>query len=239
MHMSDGVERWRHQIDQFDRDHGGDGIEDDRWLLFADGAMRTLNQPGELRNPPTNTTELARVKLRYREAALREAQFELASSVPRQETPQESVWGFERENGNDGVVEGHWVLYSTGAVRERSVYGVQMPPPEDKYECAKNKVRYWEVRLDLAVTAFNDMRDGLGMSASVAHRQGAAPPSKEELKELRKLQREVRQTSRNLEAARMEVETTTPKWLKEHRASKVANQQAAADFATELRKIKI
>ena len=65
---------WIQLIEQFDAKHGNNGIRIDGWVLFADGAQREvgLSGFGQLREPPTDLWERAKLTVMYYEHQLRQ-----------------------------------------------------------------------------------------------------------------------------------------------------------------------
>ncbi len=62
------------RIQQFDTEHGDDGIVIGGWLIFSDGAKReTHNLHEPLMEPPKDQHEYESVRLQYQEEMLRRA----------------------------------------------------------------------------------------------------------------------------------------------------------------------
>ena len=125
------------------------------------------------------------------------------------------------EHGDDPVRIGGWLYFRDGAVRENHLYGQLIDPPEDHYERWKLIAKYWGVRVERAVHAFDQKKHELRQQAQnvvlECSRPGGSPPAvpgEEEFDQLRVLQGTVKRLQRKLDHARAKVEAHQPDWIK-------------------------
>jgi hypothetical protein len=129
------------------------------------------------------------------------------------------VRAFDKKHGASVVTGegGAWLLFEDGAMREQSGFGVTMKePPKDRYELARLKVRYCELRLRDAVGKFESMKDKLLQIAAVDRNARFVNPLpgftiEEAEKTLLALQAEARNCKADLDKAKAACVETTPK----------------------------
>jgi hypothetical protein len=155
---------------------------------------------------------------------------------------REQVAAFDAKHGDYIVIEG-WVLYETGAMREvQQPWGLLKEPPEDLYQCAKLKVKFCELKLQLACEEFNMVktRTMSQIRANLKERRCFAPAAQEEsVAILQELKKKVKKYQKLLEEAKINLENSKPVQLREREISSENNRQANEQFLAELQKIEI
>lgn len=157
-------------------------------------------------------------------------------------TVKEIIETFDRQNGNDFVRIGDRLYFSNGATRDANPYGALHEPPADEFQRLKNIEVYREEMLRRAINALDRHRDSLLAEVNFAVNHGNYTPYSQEdvkqeleplIKEVRRLQRHLRETQRKLEAMPSEV-------AKRHaEASRAFNRSQGESVLAVLRSIKI
>ncbi len=234
--------------DDFRHKHGDDCITIDEWLVFSDGAMMQVNSSGLMKEPPTEKSELLKIQTRYHDALLRRAlhrseelQRELAKEKARNRPPPVNPREqFAMKHGNNSIDVGDgWLLFSDGAMMERTGLGVMREPPSDAYDRSKLVVEYREDVLRRAVNEFDFQKQRLNSLAAANLRSGYGPPDEREMLILKQLQKVVRQRQKELDEARKELVSHKPAHWRQREAGDARNRAANASVLGELQKIKV
>ena len=98
---------------------------------------------------------------------------------------------FDKKHG-DFVVYGEQILYQDGAMRECSVFGLSCEPPKNPVKCQELIIRFWELKLGLAVEEFVVRKHMLLRRAKAAALKLESQVSDEEVLFLKELQKKVR-----------------------------------------------
>lgn len=147
---------------------------------------------------------------------------------------------FDNEHGNDGIeISLGWLLFSDGAKRETSQYGVSILPPNDPYKLALLKLQYQEKLLKDATVKFQNLKSRLREAAKTAIRHGQPEPPPNNLDELRILQKEVIKHQRKVARARKQTTSAKPADISAREAIADENRQFANEFLDRLLEIKI
>jgi hypothetical protein len=132
---------------------------------------------------------------------------------------QQRVQQFDLKNGGDCIRIGNRLLYSNGAWRDSTPYGLLVDPPDDDFERCKLVVEYRQELLKRAVNKFTDLKRAMQFVAkeaqrTIAHVSPVTSPSKEDIADLRQLQAEVRACQAKLQEAKDDLDKHTPEWKK-------------------------
>jgi hypothetical protein len=233
------------RIDQFDVQHGNDGIQIGVWLVFSDGAQREWQQPGRMLEPPSDPAHLSEIKIRYLHAKLNQESQELQELRMRSfETPQMRVDRFDQRHGRDGLVINRQVVYSDGARRDVLTLGAMEEPPSDPYELAKIQVAYHEELVRRASAQFKEWKRELECRAEEALRYANAKtpppaPNEADLSKLKNLQNTVQEHRRRLQKIRSILDRSRPAEVqaREQRASAV--RESTADMLASVQEVRI
>ncbi len=100
------------------------------------------------------------------------------------------------------------VMFMNGAYMESSPNGLQIEPPDDAHELAKDKVRFHQARLDLATEEFVKLKQQLVSFTNTVLSDGSDNPgaSQESIVRLKGLQLKVKNYRRNLDRVQGKLE---------------------------------
>lgn len=151
---------------------------------------------------------------------------------------------FDERHGSDCIqVQGGnfrgYLVYSDGAMRERSAYGAMSDPPSDPLERAKVQLVYHEELLRRAVEDFEKCKAHLLSLGSATFRGEPLPPPESEIERLNRLADVVRERRKAYEQAEQRVEEATPAHFREQDAERARRRQQSEDFMTAVRNIKV
>ncbi len=150
------------------------------------------------------------------------------------------IQAFHEKHGPDFLSDDNgWLLWPDGARRENSPYGIMIEPDPDRHKRARDKCRYWQLRVDRAVSEFDHLKAGLQMAANASIRDGAIVPDSRALDELKSLKAEVERLRSRLRSAERGVERTVPEAVKRRAAERAERQAAGREFDGELSRITI
>jgi hypothetical protein len=109
-----------------------------------------------------------------------------------------------------------WMYFCDGARREAHPLGVRVTTNNDAYRRGKFIVYYWQLRLDLAVAKFTELKRNLMARTAAVQRQRYCdmPPDKEAVAGLKKLRKEVKALKLKLQEAEDAMEESKPERLK-------------------------
>jgi len=152
------------------------------------------------------------------------------------------IQAFDDAHG-EYVVDGGWIRFADGAVREVNPLGLLSRPPDDAYKLATRILRYRELVLERAVNAFTDRKTYFVQSAK-SHLQEvrAGPPPADAdaaAAELKALQLVVQTAKVAVDEARACVTCTEPAGLKANRERHLQNRQANEALLERLGNIEI
>jgi hypothetical protein len=142
------------------------------------------------------------------------------------------------EAHGDHVRRHSQVIFEDGAWLENSVdgFGAMRLPPTDAHELAKIVCVYWEIKAKAATAAFEDYRGALnGTGAGLIMERTA----NDQLTKLRKLRDVAQRMRREFNAAKQEVEATTPAWLAAKRRDAAQQAKRSQEFKDRVRAIKL
>jgi len=151
--------------------------------------------------------------------------------------------GIEQENCV--VLDGGWVLYSDGTMKENSASGYGMTKkPENEYERSRLAVLYWTKKLELSIAEFDDKKSmWLASARNRLSQEGnpGGPPAEttEAVALLTSLKSKVDHAKEQLAEAETELERHTPPSLKKNNDIAEQNRQRIADFCGAVERIEI
>jgi hypothetical protein len=147
---------------------------------------------------------------------------------------------FDKRHGDSVQVPG-WLLYEDGAQRELNPLGAYVEPSDDPYQRALAVLKYWQIKLRLAVDRFHDEKAMLRghVNSIMQDRFPPAPPSKEKIKELKVMRDECKRLQKCVEDAEQALEKAKPDSMKASEQRAAENHLAAQDFMAELGKVEI
>ncbi len=149
---------------------------------------------------------------------------------------------FDIKNGSDCInIDGFWLVYSNGAMRERNPLGALIDPPTDVHQRCKIQLRYHEKRLQRAVDAFDEHKQQLIAVAQVnlTDRHSGPPPDAANLEKLKDLQKTVRRCKRAVAAARQAVTDSTPDRVKTRDARSAENKSKNEQFISAVKSVQV
>ncbi|MCE9530984.1 MAG: hypothetical protein K8T89_07655 [Planctomycetes bacterium] len=151
---------------------------------------------------------------------------------------------FEIQHGDDAVFIGGWFVFSDGAMRERNPEGALMDPPSNPRECCKIKLDYQTKRLEQAISAFEELQAALRVKTDEAVKWAnakapPAPPTDQDIQELKRLQGVVKQRRKIWEQARADYDASVPKQIQERGNRAVGHQERATSVRAQIDRIKI
>lgn len=151
---------------------------------------------------------------------------------------------FDKKHGSDCVCWNGWLLYSDGATRERNPLGALCDVPRDPQEAARLKLKFVEIRTQLARDEFNNLKNNLQSHCQVLVSQGVcsnplSPPSASTVASLKELRKKVLLWQGKLTAARKNLEANKPEYLKQQEKACELNRQKNAEIMSEIESIKI
>jgi hypothetical protein len=149
---------------------------------------------------------------------------------------------FDSAHG-DYVVNNGWIFYEDGATRETNPWGCLAEPPSDIYECAKLKVRFCKLKLELAIEEFSTCKRDvlLQAQANLKEKYCPAPTStqQEAVTSLKKLKQKVESCKRKLREAQTNLENAKPAYLREREITAENNRHKNQELLLELQRIEI
>lgn len=151
---------------------------------------------------------------------------------------------FDERHGSDCIqIQGDsfrgYLVYSDGAMRERSAYGAMSEPPVDPLERAKVQLVYHEELLRRATEDFDACKQNLLSLAQATYRGEPLPPPESEIERLNRLADVVRERRKTYQAAQERVEELTPANVKGQDAERARRRQQCDDFIASVRSIKV
>lgn len=151
---------------------------------------------------------------------------------------------FDDAHGNFIVVVADGCIYfEDGAYRDANPMGVLMPPPTDPRKLARSIVRYWKLKLALAVNEFDHYkRQHLSHAQNTRNENVASAPlaaQKEVAKHLRSLQKKVKMYAGKLAEAEAKYETYKPQRQLALEEMDKQHRNAAESLIDELKNIEI
>jgi hypothetical protein len=124
------------------------------------------------------------------------------------------VAAFDRAHG-DSVVDGCFILFEDGALRETAAYGLLRDPSSNDWERQKAILKYWKLKLSIAEEEFQTAKEGYEAAAGL--RPGFCgmvpniPETKEEVNQtLEALQKEVHRIRIKIKKTMIRIEAATP-----------------------------
>lgn len=157
---------------------------------------------------------------------------------------KEFVENFDCEHGGEEkicVVKNNWVYFPDGAKREVNSVGVACKPSQDVFQCAKDIVYFWELKLELAINEFQHHKQRLIARTKVNSSAAfAAPaPSNAEIENLKELQAKVKVCQNKLQEAKENLDNNKPEKLREREALNEQNRQANQEVLNEILAIEV
>lgn len=151
-----------------------------------------------------------------------------------------SAQAFDAEHGEFIIRDNH-LIFEDGAARENSVPAMLFDPPSDEHECAKRIVLFHKIRLERAVTEFDDLKRGLTKftKRNLGDRRVPGPPPFEQLNELKRLRTIVRDRQEALQHAEAQVEATIPKEQLAREKQRAERRAENENFLGQLEQIQI
>lgn len=151
---------------------------------------------------------------------------------------------FDDAHGNFIVVVADGCIYfEDGAYRDINLLGILMPPPPDQRKRARSIVRYWKLKLALAVNEFDHYkRQHLSHAQNTRHENIASAPlagQEEVTKRLRSLQKKVKMYAGKLAEAEAKYETHKPQRQLALEVMDKQHRNAAEELISELKNIEI
>lgn len=134
-----------------------------------------------------------------------------------------------------------YLVYSNGAMRERSAHGCMNDPPSDPLALAKVQLAYREELLRRAMEDFDECKEHLKNLAisrdGLGNPMGAPPFS--ELERLERLAEAARLRQADYDAAQKRVDEATPAHVKRRVDEHARRQRESDDFLSAIRRIKV
>jgi hypothetical protein len=146
-----------------------------------------------------------------------------------------------RHGDNPVCLNSAWLLFEDGAKRETNPLGPLVEPPEDSWQRSQAVARYWEVKTQLAVEEFNNLRQNLlaHCKTMAGQKISAPPPSEQELARLITLKKKVHKYQRQLHEALENVEASKPEGLKQKEEMYEENRQANLAYLNRVSEIEV
>jgi hypothetical protein len=146
------------------------------------------------------------------------------------------------ERHGDFIIFQKLIIYQDGASRENHALGALREPPENPYERYRFIIKFWEVKLSLAVELFDvQKRRWLGQAKDQLNQNGntGGPPetTDDAVLTLNELKRKAKYCQSKLEAAKAELERAKPVSLRDDIGQQ--NRQRIEDFVMAIEKIEI
>ena len=149
--------------------------------------------------------------------------------MPDYERANRMLKEFDEAHG-EYVVDGGWVYYADGAVREENPIGVYHQPPTDPWECNKRVLMFWRLKLGRALERFSHRKAEIEMGANASlrnHFVGPPPLSPgQATAELRRMKAEVSRCKAKADEAAKAVEDSKPDHLKRRERQSEENAKA-------------
>jgi hypothetical protein len=131
------------------------------------------------------------------------------------------------------------LFFIDGACRENSTFGGMTEPPENEQQKAKAILLFWKIKLNYAVTRFDEKKQALLWAAQAAARDGASAPPESELEELKALKKEVQKCQKAANEAAQTVEDSVPESVRQRETFFEEQRQKGQQFANKLAKIEV
>lgn len=149
---------------------------------------------------------------------------------------------FDAANGDDGIVspDEQWILFSNGARREKSAYGVFIEPPASRKERVRNIIEYWETMLSRRVADFDQLKaDLIQLTQPCKTLPGYIPGvNPDQVQQLKNLQREVKRIQAKITELREQLEKLNPE-QQQSRDFEARRASEMASLCNELESIKV
>lgn len=133
------------------------------------------------------------------------------------------------------------MFFCDGARRDANPLGIRITTLNDEFRRRKFIVYYWELRLDLAVASFDNLKQNLMARTYAAQNQRYCyePPDKEALDALKLLKKKVKALQLKLQEAEENREKAKPERLKRMEQFDIEAREECRDTEAELRSIEI
>ena len=150
-------------------------------------------------------------------------------------TNRQYIEKFDRENGMgfDPTFDGRWLHFASGAARENAPDGVVRLPHQDKQRNAKEILKFWRKRVELATEEFSTLKTDLyryGKRGSM-DKLAAPAPGQSQIDKLNKLKEKVNLYQKQLAEAEEKIVIIIPPAKLEKLKRFEANRKANAEFA--------
>lgn len=147
---------------------------------------------------------------------------------------------FDKEHGGDPIVDGCWLLFADGSRREINVMGSRVVV-NDPHHKAKEILRYWQTKHDLAAEEFANLKQSLSVIASTVQnqRQCAPPPTQDAIQQLKAIRKKVKTFKSKLKAAEANLENNIPEAVLRRQKQDAENRRECDNFLASLGAIEI
>jgi hypothetical protein len=148
----------------------------------------------------------------------------------------------KRHDGESAVLDGSWIRFADGALREKDPLGAIIEPPSDPNQCAQLRRRYRKLLLDRAVRAFDQARQNYAaMAQSNLQSQycGAAPDVAHAVGELKQLLKKAQLAKAAYDEADKAVDATKPQRQRELQKLDADNRRANEALLAGIRDLEI
>lgn len=118
---------------------------------------------------------------------------------------------FDAEHGDNPICLNGWLYFSDGCYREVNPLGARVTPT-DPYQRAKLVVKYWELKVDLALEEFTNFKQKLLFFTNNCHNRQicAPPPENDAIAKLESLKLKVQDYRLELQQAEENVKNNKP-----------------------------
>ncbi|MBA3482129.1 MAG: hypothetical protein H0T51_09980 [Pirellulales bacterium] len=149
----------------------------------------------------------------------------------------------ERHGGNSVTVDG-WHLYANGARREVALVAALHEPPQDYPTRRKLVLKYYEVLLQQAAFAFEQLKNQLNQQLIASERTRnlpfpTFPPDEKELEELKALKAEADKRRKKLKKVQAQLDDEKPEYLRQREQRSSEHQESVARVRDQLKQIRI
>lgn len=139
--------------------------------------------------------------------------------------PKTRIECFEKIHGPDFACGEAFIYYQDGARREHNPLGAFNEPPEDPRKLYHNICHFYQLKLDQAVSQFDELKDHL------AKYPGLDPNGDENIKKLRRLRHKAKGLQAKLEFHQEELRKHSPGYQSPEEVESEREMQMADDAA--------